>query len=382
MPTIDDLFAKGSNGTAPEPTTLASQKAEGASSLSLNAAVGWPTDTPVHFLLYETDAQSKLVSGSVSIWKGILSGTTVSDLVLRGGTDTNYPANSPVQLQFTSAQQDDMVAGIQESLNPDGTIQDNVPLNAPILTSPTTKGLITGWIGANESWSYASASTITVPTDATAKYDVGDYLQLTQSATVKYFVITALTSTVLTVIGLNGETVANVTISANSYFKRYPLGAAPYEKPHYNCLFFSVDSGTVFTNSEVTVPFDVSDTTNGFGITATTGANAALTITRSSFYDIQFRFTCIDNAASNFIAWIFINDTSSVYGIRRQDQSIGVNQGDTYELKSVFLPAGSSVYAQHYNGGGATRFGTNNVSGSSSAAIRRLYESLTVMEVR
>lgn len=220
MPVIGDLLSRASNGTPPEVTVLASQKLSGASSLSLDLATGWDTTTPVHFLLYEVDANNKLVLGSETLWKGILSGTTVSNLTLRGGTDTTYPSGSPVELAFTSAQLDDLITALQASHNPDGTIKSNIPLTTPVLTSPTTKGLVSGWVGANESWSYASASTITVPSDATLKYDPGDFLQLTQSSTVKYFVIASVTATVLTVVGIGGAVVANSTISLNSYSKQ------------------------------------------------------------------------------------------------------------------------------------------------------------------
>lgn len=81
-----------------------------------------------------------------------------------------------------------------------------------------------GWIKVTDSWAYASATTITVPTDATTKYVVGDYIKLTQSAAVKYFQITAVAATVLTVVGITTETVANAAISDIYYCKVVPVG--------------------------------------------------------------------------------------------------------------------------------------------------------------
>ncbi len=43
-----------------------------------------------------------------------------------------------------------------------------------------------GWQPANETWTYASATTITVPSGAASKYAKGDKIKLTQT-TVKYF---------------------------------------------------------------------------------------------------------------------------------------------------------------------------------------------------
>jgi len=86
----------------------------------------------------------------------------------------------------------------------------------------------TGWIPANETWTYASATTITVPTGATSKYKVGDKIKFTQT-TVKYFYVTAVTSTLLTVTGGTNYTVANAAISANYYSRvENPLGFPAY----------------------------------------------------------------------------------------------------------------------------------------------------------
>jgi len=56
-----------------------------------------------------------------------------------------------------------------------------------------------GWIPATESWSAPSATTITVPTNATLKYDVGDKIRLVQDATTKYFYVIEVAATLLTV---------------------------------------------------------------------------------------------------------------------------------------------------------------------------------------
>jgi hypothetical protein len=76
-----------------------------------------------------------------------------------------------------------------------------------------------GWIAVSDSWAYASATTITVPSDATTKYSVGDKIKIVQSATTKYFYITAVSSTVLTVTGGTDYTVANSAISGVYYSK-------------------------------------------------------------------------------------------------------------------------------------------------------------------
>lgn len=82
-----------------------------------------------------------------------------------------------------------------------------------------------GWRGVTDSWAYASATTITVPTDATTKYSVGDKIKLVQSGTTKYFYIVTVAATLLTITGGTDYTLANVAISSVYYSKAAsPLG--------------------------------------------------------------------------------------------------------------------------------------------------------------
>ena len=74
-----------------------------------------------------------------------------------------------------------------------------------------------GWIPVSDTWTYASATTITVPSGAASIYKVGMGIRLTQSSTVKYFYIVGVADTVLTITGGSDYTLANATISAVSY---------------------------------------------------------------------------------------------------------------------------------------------------------------------
>lgn len=102
------------------------------------------------------------------------------------------------------------------------------PLGTPITKKIKLEslGFIDGWTLANETWTYATASTITVPTGATSRYQVGDKIKLTQT-TVKYFRVVTVADTLLTVtgVGFNTYTVVNAAISANYYSRsEAPLG--------------------------------------------------------------------------------------------------------------------------------------------------------------
>jgi hypothetical protein len=86
-------------------------------------------------------------------------------------------------------------------------------------------GLLTGWIPAGETWTYAGADdptfTFKVSADVTGKYSAGMKIKLTQG-TVKYFIITAVSTysggnTTITVYGGTDYDLANATIS-NPYY--------------------------------------------------------------------------------------------------------------------------------------------------------------------
>lgn len=82
-----------------------------------------------------------------------------------------------------------------------------------------------GWRSANETWAYASATTITVPSGATGKYAVGDKVRIYQANTVKYFYIVTVASTLLTITGGSDYTLTNSTISNPCFSRRAtPVG--------------------------------------------------------------------------------------------------------------------------------------------------------------
>lgn len=81
-----------------------------------------------------------------------------------------------------------------------------------------------GWSIAPGVWSYASATTITVPTGAASIYAIGDKIKLTQT-TAKYFYVVAVADTLLTVTGGSDYSVANAAITSPYYSKAVaPVG--------------------------------------------------------------------------------------------------------------------------------------------------------------
>ncbi len=81
-----------------------------------------------------------------------------------------------------------------------------------------------GWQRVTDAWTYASASTINVPSGAASLYQKGDRIKWTQT-TVKYGVIVAVADTLLTIAVNTDYVVANAAIT-NIYFSHElnPLG--------------------------------------------------------------------------------------------------------------------------------------------------------------
>lgn len=101
-----------------------------------------------------------------------------------------------------------------------------------------------GWTAATGTWTYASASTITVPSGAASIYQVGDRIKWTQT-TVKYGVITAVADTLLTIAVNTDYTVANATITSPYYsHEANPLGYPA----QFNFTTTPSTSGSAYTN--------------------------------------------------------------------------------------------------------------------------------------
>jgi hypothetical protein len=136
-----------------------------------------------------------------------------------------------------------------------------------ILDTPTIYNW-DGWVFANETWTYASATTITVPSGAASKYKKGDKIKITQSSTTKYFYIITVADTLLTVTGGTDYTVANSTISNNYYsHAQNPIGFPAYfnytptvtaasgaiTSYTVNVARFSIIASDIFLNLQITI---------------------------------------------------------------------------------------------------------------------------------
>ena len=140
---------------------------------------------------------------------------------------------------------------------------------------------VDGWTSANETWTYASANTITVPSGAAAKYAIGDRIRWKQGAGYKYGVIITVADTLLTIAINTDYTVATPTAITDNYYSHQ---ASPIGYPqwfNYSPTWTAVDPMT-FTSSDHRVSrFSITGKTCTveFAEGGTTGGSAGPSIT-------------------------------------------------------------------------------------------------------
>ena len=137
------------------------------------------------------------------------SGSTVT---LADAVGTNFQASYWVAA--VSSSNADTVDNFHASATPTA---NQIPVLNSSAKIPESTLPQDGWLSANETWTYASANTITVPSGAANKYGKGDKIRLKQGGSYKYFYIIGVADTVLTVTGGSDYTVANSAITDNYY---------------------------------------------------------------------------------------------------------------------------------------------------------------------
>lgn len=138
---INDLFTAVENGGAPQPTTVTSIRTPGATSLAVASTVQWPTVTAVHFVTgtptVDTLGNAIIDPTTLCLWKGIVSGSSIVDMVLRdspGGTDPGNAINDIVQMAPDSAWAEDFFLAATAEHDTEGHHTDITPTS---VTTPT-----------------------------------------------------------------------------------------------------------------------------------------------------------------------------------------------------------------------------------------------------
>lgn len=137
--------------------------------------------------------------------------------------------------------------------------------------------LVNGWNPASGTWTYASATTFTVPAADVASMAIGDKVKFTQTS-VKYFSIVGISGTTITVTGGTDYTVANAAITS-PYWSH---AASPVGHPDWYNFTPTVTAGTgTFTTVASSARFRIIGRACQFvAVTTTTAVGTAATETR------------------------------------------------------------------------------------------------------
>lgn len=272
----NDLLIKTGEGTA---TTLSSPGYTiGNTSITVVSTTNWPTDTGVIFAIDTAeivDGEQVQVPNTYCEFEGVVSGaTSITSVSLVSGTPQNYAAGAltRVYIPLSSEVQNRMVDHNLEQHAQDGTHTDitatsldsSTFVKADTISEHTADAGVTidsfaikdgspknwdGWITPDETWTYASASTFTVPGDQTAKYTAGTRLKFTQT-TVKYAVVVSSSygapNTTVTIAVNTDFTIANAAITANYYsYAANPQGYPGYFNYTPTYTAFTLGNGTL-----------------------------------------------------------------------------------------------------------------------------------------
>ena len=262
------------------------------------------------------------------------AGTDTMNFLTQYNTDLSKIDTTTGKLSnLTTTSKTNLVSATNENVTNIGTLAS---LKTAVKTS--TVGAINevydttdnGWISARATLTYASASAPTfvcnTSIDLTTRISVGMKIKLTQTTT-KYFFVTAITSTTITLYGGTDYVLANATIS-NIY---YSMVKSPHGFPmnpnkwsvkvinNTNSSITNLQSPALFPNVNITVPigewkFEISGTLNASTtVTTTTTADIGVTVQivdsriDPSFYpELKLMVARIETNATNPIRSFYI----------------------------------------------------------------------------
>jgi len=234
-------------------------------SFTLTSSSGLTNGETYVFTIDRVDVNGTKTPNKKEVIIGTVSGSNVIDCI-RGveGTAQAHSAGAIVEILFTAKHWNNLIESLKAQHREDGshkkiqgldnnqaiTQKDSAGTERNILNLNSSNDLeiggsginklifntpFDGWIAANETWTFSSwdasvyTGVITVPLNATTKYSPGMRIKITQSTGgTKYGIITAVSSTSLTVFfgtdyTLNNEAISNPYYSPNKAPLGFPL---------------------------------------------------------------------------------------------------------------------------------------------------------------
>lgn len=206
---------------------------------------------------------------------------------------TSYSGDSPSNYTLTGVT---LLSGVSE----------NVPVDTPVNClnneeffnqyTDLASDVDFGWLPVSDTWTYASASTITVPSGAASLYQKGDKLRLKQGAGYKYYYIITVANALLTVTGGSNYTVASAAITDIAISR----ASNPFGLPGY-FTFTSTVTGFSDTNTAA-MRFTISGSVIRLLIPSISGTSNAtsltITVPVAPLISQYFWFRATDNGTS------------------------------------------------------------------------------------
>lgn len=180
-----DKLKKSFNSANPTVTYVTATRAAAATELACNNLTGWPTDTAVDFVTYRLSSDGKTpVAGSQTDWVGIVSGSTITNLVRKAGAaDAGNAVNDIVEAMPTATWGNDLVTAVLVHANQDGTLKTNAVTTAVITDSAVTTAKIADGAVTNAKLAVTpKASATTTLTTLTPNVDNYNIYDLTAQA--------------------------------------------------------------------------------------------------------------------------------------------------------------------------------------------------------
>jgi hypothetical protein len=157
--------------------TLTSLSAPGHSVSGTTVTVGsttnWPTDTATVFAIRQVDSSGSLVAGTYTEWRGIVSGSTLTNMTLMYGTDQVYPAGSTTQvyIPLSAAAHNRLIDGILAEHDQDGT-HGAITASSITATTGTFDSVTVSGTATSQGWTPLGDVPDTVTANGNRNYDL------------------------------------------------------------------------------------------------------------------------------------------------------------------------------------------------------------------
>lgn len=128
MAAISDKITKTMSNQNPATTTVAAQRAVGATELRGVNLDGWQDETATHFITYKVDAQGDLVDGSQIDWKGVVNRQSNSIVNLKrtgGAADQGNAIGDVIEPAPTAAYGNELAEALLRHHDTEGRLKPN-----------------------------------------------------------------------------------------------------------------------------------------------------------------------------------------------------------------------------------------------------------------